>query len=152
MSDDIARTIITVKGVPVDGWEQAKAAAALHREPMGAWLGRAIAQLVQMEAEGPREMVPLNPAKLDKPEEAPAAPPSSLGEVAAFMRGVAAIEATSTVKPAAAAVRRAYSILDDALRGMQGLPPKKPRRSVRPALPAPQTIDERHQIQIEGNA
>lgn len=122
---DDRNTVINVKGVSVKAWERAKTAAAKQDETMGAWLSRAINQLVDREA-GPREFPPVPMAnhrsEMVKPPGLPAP------ELAELMQGMAALATATGTNPAKVDVRRAYAAVDDLVREARGMPPRPVRR------------------------
>jgi hypothetical protein len=78
---DKTTTIINVKGMPVDAWEQAKRAANRRGQTMGEWLGNACTQQANREA-GDGVIVP------GQGEFSPSSPrvlPVDLREVAALI-------------------------------------------------------------------
>ncbi len=80
---DEERTIINVKGMRVDSWERARAAAGRAGETMGSWLSRACDQLANLEA-GERYIPPSRPAAEVKPAKPEIDWPVILGLLAAL--------------------------------------------------------------------
>jgi len=82
---DKPTTIINVKGMPADAWEQAKRAANRRGQTMGEWLGNACQQQANREA-GDGVIVPGHGAN-----QPPAPPliPVDLREVAALIAAMA---------------------------------------------------------------
>ena len=125
------RTTINVKGVEVTQWNRAKVCAQRSAESMGEWLSRAVRQLADAEASGPRELAPVQAGEAGLAAEAiPGNPPStsmSAGELAGLMQGMATVTTATGIAPARADLRRAYGLADAMVRQAGGLPPRPTR-------------------------
>jgi hypothetical protein len=118
------RTTVTVKGLSIEAWEQAKKAAIKRGETQGEWLGRACLHLANLES-GDAVLAP------GKPDH----PPASAGDLQAFAAVLQGM-GTAGVKPTKRVASKVNRLLD--LQLASALPPPPPRRSpAPPALPAP---------------
>lgn len=148
---DDDKTTINVKAVSGRAWEKAKSSAIKQGETMGTWLSRAINQLADREASGPRELAPLpvnlppavnslatqprsvleqlatHPVNLRGETGNPGpANPMSVDDLASLMHGMAALASATEVPPAKTDIRRAYGLADDLVRDARGMP-RRPR-------------------------
>jgi len=111
------RTTITVKGLSVTAWNEAKKAAAKAGEPMGAWLSRAIVEQVNREAGRPRELPPEKPTPLT-PDQITARM-SAVGQLGS---SVASIKQSTGRATGRSALQRSLASLEQLLNDAEGPP------------------------------
>jgi len=133
-------TVVNVKGVELSVWERAAEIAAAERITRGEIVNRALRQHLWAYD---------NPAEEPPPVVASPVPAIVAGSPVAsevwnaLDRAAAILAATASagnVKAPDTTQRRVYDLVDDGLRVMQGLPPKRPRNrdieTARQALPS----------------
>jgi hypothetical protein len=111
------RTTVTVKGLSVTAWNEAKKAATKTGEPMGVWLSRAIVEQANREAGRPRELPPEKPTPLT-PDQLTA----RMTAVGQLGSSIASIKQSTGRATGRSALQRSLASLEQLLNDAEGPP------------------------------
>lgn len=147
MSDDQdsapEKAPMTVKSMPVAARLRATTRAQANGETMAEWLTRAINQLAEREASGPREIPPavrtFATERLPEAEPVPVPVMIDARQLAELMQATAAISQAAGVPVPRGTAKAAYALLAQQVRVARGLPPTRKRQTTQLIG---QTVDE----------